>query len=640
MTMPLPADRPPLRSAVAIVRGGLGLGLSIACVWYLMRAGLLRAHLPQVLALPETAGEWVMPIAIMTMLACSRCVALMPRATHLSRVHDAALAALLLPLLGLVPGLGPLAPGIGILCGGLAVAGATLLFHGWGVRLASLSSLDAALCFAMATFVAESVLALSISGLGGEAAWLAVGVGLPLGARLLLGNVSLPGVPDGREPAPLRPLPPSLLAALFLASAACGLFYQLLDQLPPESDATVMASSAVFCGVALCAATLLRFQPTVAPRHLFRLALPLLGLGFATLMLLGQRMPRVPMFIQLSGSALLDVFMYTSLLHSAGLHASRNRARIVALYWALIFGAQWTGSLLSMGLGLLLPPDIAHIQIISLAAVCAIISIMLVVRPDPATYMGWRLPGHVPDDGASDIACPVDDADCDDNATLRTILSDMATEAEETTATAACAASRRQATDSALADAAITDAPPQAWSTESAPVPGAPAPGEPSRSAPIEPAAPEHPVMPRHPAPVGADGAELPLPTPFTLPGMGATISAPAHASASGPGDATQPAPPARPAPSASAAPRPYPSAPPAECLADSLRRMGLTRQQVAVTLLLADRHSGPEICDRLNISYNTLKTHVRNIYRQLGVANQQELRNAVTRFDPARPSA
>lgn len=629
--MPLPADRPPLRSAAAIVRGGLGLGLSIACVWYLMRAGLLRAHLPQVLALPETAGEWVMPIAIMTMLACSRCVALMPRATHLSRVHDAALAALLLPLLGLVPGLGPLAPGIGILCGALAVAGATLLFHGWGVRLASLSSLDAALCFAMATFVAESVLALSISGLGDEAAWLAVGVGLPLGTRLLLGNISLPEVSDGREPAPLRPLPPPLLVALFLASAACGLFYQLLDQLPPESDATVMASSAVFCGVALCAAILLRFQPTVAPRHLFRLALPLLGLGFATLMLLGQRMPRVPMFIQLSGSALLDVFMYTSLLHSAGLHANRNRARIVALYWALIFGAQWTGSLLSMGLELLLPADIAHIQIISLAAVCAIISIMLVVRPDPATYMGWRLPGHVPDDDASDIACPVDNADCDDNATLRTILSDMAAEAEDTTGAAACAGSRRQATDSALADAAITDAPPQAWSTASAPVPGALAPGE--------PAAPEHPVMPRHPAPVGADGAELPLPTSFTLPGMGATISAPAHASASGPGDAAQPAPPARPAPSASAAPRPYPSAPPAECLADSLRRMGLTRQQVAVTLLLADRHSGPEICDRLNISYNTLKTHVRNIYRQLGVANQQELRNAVTRFDPARPS-
>ncbi|BFR47990.1 helix-turn-helix transcriptional regulator [Nitratidesulfovibrio sp. HK-II] len=635
--MPLPVDRPPLRSATAIVRGGLGFGLSIACVWYLMRAGLLRAHLPQVLALPETAGEWVMPIAIMTMLACSRCVALMPRATHLSRVHDAALAALLLPLLGLVPGLGPLAPGIGILCGALAVAGATLLFHGWGVRLAALSSLDAALCFAVATFVAESVLALSISGLGGEAAWLAVGVGLPLGARLLLGKVSLPEVPDGREPAPLRPLPPSLLAALFLASAACGLFYQLLDQLPPESDATVMASSAVFCGVALCAAILLRFQPTVAPRHLFRLALPLLGLGFATLMLLGQRLPRVPMFIQLSGSALLDVFMYTSLLHSAGLHANRNRARMVALYWAMIFGAQWTGSLLSMGLGWLLPPDIAHIQIISLAAVCAIISIMLVVRPDPATYMGWRLPGHVPDDDASDIACPVDDADCDDNAMLRTILSDMATETEETTATDACAASRRRATDSAVADAAITDAPPQAWPPAPTCVPGTPVSVESARSAP---AAPEHPAMPRHPAPVGADGAELPLPTPFTLPGMGATISPPAHASASGPADAAQPAPPARPAPSASAAPRPYPSAPPAECLADSLRRMGLTRQQVAVTLLLADRHSGPEICDRLNISYNTLKTHVRNIYRQLGVANQQELRNAVTRFDPARPSA
>lgn len=655
--MPFPADRPPLRSAAAIVRGGLGLGLSIACVWYLMRAGLLRAHLPQVLALPETAGEWVMPIAIMTMLACSRCVSLMPRATRLSRVHDAALAALWLPLLGLVPGLGPHASGVEMLSGVLAVAGATLLFHGWGVRLSALSSLDAALCFALATFVAESVLALSISGLGGETAWLAMGVGLPLGARLLLGNASLPAAAESSEPAQLRPLPSSLLAALFLASAACGLFYQLLEQLPPESDATVMASSVVFCGVALCAAILLRIHPTVAPRHLFRLALPLLGLGFATLMLLGQRMPRVPMFIQLSGSALLDMFMYTSLLHSAGLHAGRNRARIVALYWAMIFGAQWAGSLLSTGLALLLPPDIAHIQTISLAAVCAIISIMLVVRPDPATYMGWRLPGHVPDDDASDTACPVDDAECDDDATLRTILSDMTAEAAASFATPIPEA----------ADEAATDALPQAWPT----VPSGPSGhsgqgGQPTplpvsaSPAPVQ----EHPGMPRHPVPVGADGAELPLPTPFALHGMGASVNmavetpagvttdTPVGMPARGPAKTDSPAEPhARPASSASGAsgasstsgapgvPRPYPSAPPAACLADSLRRMGLTRQQVAVTLLLADRHSGPEICDRLNISYNTLKTHVRNIYRQLGVANQQELRNAVTRFDPALPS-
>ncbi|MEG6505734.1 helix-turn-helix transcriptional regulator [Nitratidesulfovibrio sp. 1201_IL3209] len=593
--MPFSVDRQPLRSAAMLLRGGVGLGVSIACMWYLMRAGLLRAHLPQILALPENAGGWVMPMAIATMLACARCIALLPRATRLSRVHDAALAALLLPLVGLMPGLGLHGTGMDLPFGALAVAGAALLLHGWGLRLAALSGLDAALCFAMAAVVAESVLALSLSGLGGETAWLALGVGLPALSRLLLGNLTLPEATGGRAPAPLRPLPASLLAALFLASAACGLFYQLLDQLPPESDATVMASSVVFCGVALCAAILLRVQPSVAPRHLFRLALPLLGLGFATLMLLGQRMPRVPMFIQLAGSALLDVFMYASLLHSAGLHAGRNRARIVALYWALLFGSQWAGSLLFLGLGMLLPQDIAHIQVLSLAAVCAIISIMLVVRPDPATYMGWPLPGHVPDHAGAEAGadCSGNDAECDDDAALRTILSDLSGTAADTTPPVA-----------APQPSACTGA----W---------------------------------RPPAPVGADGAELPVPPRFGLHGtgrpFGATVPAPAPA--------TPPLPPnpphgpsSRPAMLSEAAPRTYPSAPPAECLADSLRRMGLTRQQVAVTLLLADRHSGPEICDRLNISYNTLKTHVRNIYRQLGVGNQQELRNAVTRFDPARP--
>ncbi|MGJ3524326.1 helix-turn-helix transcriptional regulator [Nitratidesulfovibrio sp. D1] len=595
--MPFSVDRQPLRSAAMLLRGGVGLGVSIACMWYLMRAGLLRAHLPQILALPENAGEWMMPMAIAAMLACARGIALLPRATRLSRVHDAALAALLLPLVGLMPGLGLHGTGIGLLFGTLAVAGAALLLHGWGLRLAALSGLDAALCFAMAAVVAESVLALSLSGLGGETAWLALGVGLPMLSRLLLGNLTLPEATGGRAPAPLRPLPASLLAALFLASAACGLFYQLLDQLPPESDATVMASSAVFCGVALCAAILLRVQPSVAPRHLFRLALPLLGLGFATLMLLGQRMPRVPMFIQLAGSALLDVFMYASLLHSAGLHAGRNRARIVALYWALLFGSQWAGSLLFLGLGMLLPQDIAHIQVLSLAAVCAIISIMLVVRPDPATYMGWRLPGHVPDHAGAEAGavCSDNDAECDDDAALRTILSDLSGGAAGTT---------------------------------------------PPASAPSAPAA----AGGRHaPVPVGADGAELPVPRQLGLHGAGRPADAPVPA----PAPATPPLPPnpphgpsSRPAMLSEAAPRTYPSAPPAECLADSLRRMGLTRQQVAVTLLLADHHSGPEICDRLNISYNTLKTHVRNIYRQLGVGNQQELRNAVTRFDPAGPDS
>jgi len=48
-----------------------------------------------------------------------------------------------------------------------------------------------------------------------------------------------------------------------------------------------------------------------------------------------------------------------------------------------------------------------------------------------------------------------------------------------------------------------------------------------------------------------------------------------------------------------------------------------------AVTPLLFYRVQGrnnPFIVEQLNISANTLKTHLRNLYRKCGVANRQEL--------------
>lgn len=645
--MPVAADRLPLRSFITLLRCGLGLGLTIACLWYLQRSGLLRTHLPQSLTLPGDADGAVMPVAIAAMLAAAWLFARAQGTVRLSRVHDLALAAQALPLLGMVPGMAELPPATGLVTGTLAAAGAALLFHGWGVRLASLSGLDTAFAFALATFVAESVLAFSLSGLGGQGAWLALAVALPLGSRLLLGSVTLLPPAQGAEKAPLRPLPPPLLATLFFASAACGLFYTLLEHLPPESDGTVMASSAVFCGVALCSALVLRAYPAVTPRHLFRLGLTLLGIGFATLMLLGQRMPRVPMFVQLAGSAMLDIFMYTCMLHSAGLHASRSRARLVALYWALIFAAQWGGNLLSQGLELLLPSDIAQIQTASLAAVSAIISVILVVRPDPATYVGWRLPGDAADTpGVTDAPAPPDSPDSPNSPDSpdtwnvedmpgMTGMADVKVGAGEPPRNIPVTHDGLAAPSACMPDRAAHHGPFPASTAEgrTQPLPC----GE-ACTHPLNAGA--RALLPNDGAPallpVGTDGANLHTTSPLTLNPANVVDElprlAPQCACQTGQRGDLHPADPAQP----HATPPPYPSAPPAQCLADHLRRMGLTRQQVTITLLLAERLTGPEICDRLNISYNTLKTHVRNIYKLLGVCNQQELRNAVTRADPA----
>lgn len=55
-------------------------------------------------------------------------------------------------------------------------------------------------------------------------------------------------------------------------------------------------------------------------------------------------------------------------------------------------------------------------------------------------------------------------------------------------------------------------------------------------------------------------------------------------------------------------------------------RAQGLSSRELDVMRLLAQGKSGPEIQEALVVSRNTVKTHVRHIYRKLGVHSQQEL--------------
>ena len=54
--------------------------------------------------------------------------------------------------------------------------------------------------------------------------------------------------------------------------------------------------------------------------------------------------------------------------------------------------------------------------------------------------------------------------------------------------------------------------------------------------------------------------------------------------------------------------------------------RFALTRRERDVLFLYAAGRDTPSICERLCISENTVRTHLRGIYRKMGIHSKQEL--------------
>ena len=54
--------------------------------------------------------------------------------------------------------------------------------------------------------------------------------------------------------------------------------------------------------------------------------------------------------------------------------------------------------------------------------------------------------------------------------------------------------------------------------------------------------------------------------------------------------------------------------------------KFGLTRQEHNILHLLMEGKDNSFICDYLSISINTLKKHILNIYRKLGIRNRVQL--------------
>ena len=61
-----------------------------------------------------------------------------------------------------------------------------------------------------------------------------------------------------------------------------------------------------------------------------------------------------------------------------------------------------------------------------------------------------------------------------------------------------------------------------------------------------------------------------------------------------------------------------------------------LTERELQVARLVVDRKTNPEIAAELFLSQKTVETHLRNIFRKVGVASRVELARAVERADRA----
>jgi DNA-binding NarL/FixJ family response regulator len=73
---------------------------------------------------------------------------------------------------------------------------------------------------------------------------------------------------------------------------------------------------------------------------------------------------------------------------------------------------------------------------------------------------------------------------------------------------------------------------------------------------------------------------------------------------------------------------------------ADGTGLESLTERELQLARLVVDRKTNPEIAAELFLSQKTVETHLRNIFRKVGVSSRVELARAVERAERARHAA
>ena len=68
--------------------------------------------------------------------------------------------------------------------------------------------------------------------------------------------------------------------------------------------------------------------------------------------------------------------------------------------------------------------------------------------------------------------------------------------------------------------------------------------------------------------------------------------------------------------------------------VAEAVEEYELTRRENTILKLLMSGMNNPDICEELVITPNTLKKHILNIYRKLGIKNRVQLFKMIREYD------
>lgn len=64
------------------------------------------------------------------------------------------------------------------------------------------------------------------------------------------------------------------------------------------------------------------------------------------------------------------------------------------------------------------------------------------------------------------------------------------------------------------------------------------------------------------------------------------------------------------------------------------LQEFGLTKRELQLAAFVAEGKNNAEISELMGISTNTVKTHLSNVYKKLGISYRTELMNLLYKMD------
>lgn len=383
----------------------LGLGAVTAWWWLTFLEGHLFEAFPEIQTLgPRSAFLLFTFFHSLTLLLTARCVSRVgerpARGTALlgALLSSAALAPLFCP--GHFTSTGPAA--FTIFLGAL---GATALMVLWCWKLSEFPPGRCALLLGCANVLA-SLLVTLFSWLPREPfLWLTLALPF-LGALLWsppakgafgLGE-ALPLDPPGWGIAPFSPKLALRFASFFLT---CSILHAiLLSSSSPELQQAWKMTEVLYSAASLATGLLILYVPGTDLRNLYRWAQPLLGLGFAFLLLLGSGHPFLPVSLLQIGYGIFGTYSWVLISYLAA-RAGRDKAlSVVARGQFIVAASVLAGTLLTERvLAIAQKAGLALLPSLSLLGIVLLFLAGLAFDDDRETFAGYDLQKSEIDDG-------------------------------------------------------------------------------------------------------------------------------------------------------------------------------------------------------------------------------------------------